>query len=86
MRETLEKLWQDYLLEECDSVKTSKERKMMKNAVELHENLSEILSEEQRNALEKYIDTVCEIDSIFAKKAFFKGCEFVVSFLLEAVK
>ena len=86
MRETLEKLWEDYLLEECDSVKTSEERKMMKNAVELHENLSEILSEEQRNALEKYIDTVCEIDSIFAKKAFLKGCEFAVSFLFEAVK
>ena len=33
MRETLEKLWEDYLLEECDSVKTSEERKMMKNAV-----------------------------------------------------
>ena len=86
MKETLEKLWQEYISDECDSIKTLEERKMIKNVAELHEKVIAILSEEQKNAVEKYIDTICEMDSIFAKKAFFNGCKFAVSFLLEAGK
>ena len=36
-------------------------------------------------ALEEYVDALCDIEALFAKKAFFKGCEFSTSFLLEVV-
>lgn len=86
MKETLEKLWQEYLFDDCALVNSLEERELTKKAGELREKLNELLSEEQRLVTEKYIDTLCDIDFIFAKKAFLKGCEFTVSFLLEAQK
>ena len=53
MKKTLEKLWNEYLLDE--------------NA-----------------AVSKYVDSLCEMNSLFAKKAFFTGCEFTFSFFFEA--
>ena len=35
-------------------------------------------------AVEKYVDALCDLEALFVKKAFLKGCEFAVSFLLEA--
>ena len=34
-------------------------------------------------AVEKYVDVLCDVEAFFVKKAFFKGCEFATSFLLE---
>jgi len=33
--------------------------------------------------VEKYVDALCDLEALFVKKAFLKGCEFAVSFLLE---
>ena len=83
MKETLEKLWSDYLLDECAAIDTDEERNLMKRAVELQEQSNALLNKEQQGAVEKYVDVVCQIDALFAKKAFLKGCEFASSFLLE---
>ena len=72
MKETLEKLWNEYLLDECAEMDTDEERKLTRNASELYEKVAELLNREQEDAVEKYVDALCD-----------KGCEFAVSFLLE---
>ena len=86
MKKTLEKLWNEYLLDECAFVDSDVERCLTKKTAELHEKATNILNKDQKDAVEKYIDALCEIESLFAKKAFIKGCEFAVSFLSETVK
>ncbi|MBQ8717007.1 MAG: hypothetical protein IJY43_04055 [Clostridia bacterium] len=83
MKETLEKLWNEYLLDECAAINTNEERTLMKQTVELHEKVNALLNKEQEEAVEKYVDALCDMEALFVKKAFFKGCEFAVSFLLE---
>ena len=84
MKELLENLWNDYLMEKCAVIDTEEERELNKTAAELHENLNNLLNEEQKNALELYVDALLDSESLLVKKAFFKGCEFAVSFILEA--
>ena len=84
MKQTLERLWNEYLLDKCASIDTDEERNLTKQAVELHEKANILLNKDQKDAVEKYVDALCDIEALFAKKAFFKGCEFAVSFLLEA--
>jgi len=80
----LEKLWDEYLEEECALISTDEERKLVKKAADMHKIANELLTEEQSDAIDKYIDTLCAIHSSFSKKAFLKGCQFATAFLLEA--
>ena len=84
MKETLETLWNEYFMEECAAIDTDEERTRTKKAIELHEKANALLSKEQQVAVEQYVDALCDVEAIFVKKAFVKGCEFAVSFLLEA--
>ena len=84
MNKTLEKLWYEYLSEECTSLRTDEERELTKKAIELHKEANALLNKEQEEAIEKYVDALYDIESHLTKKAFSKGCEFAVSFLLEA--
>ena len=86
MKETLEKLWNEYLLDECAIIDTEEEKNLTKMTAALHEKANALLNKEQQAVIEKYVDSLCELESIFAKKAFFKGCEFSVSFLLETIR
>ena len=86
MRETIEKLWMEYLLDECALMDTDEERELVKETAELHQKANDMLNGEQANAVEKYVDALCDMQALFAKKAFVKGCEFAVSFLLETGK
>ena len=84
LKNTLDKLWNEYFSDVCAAIDTDEERKLTKNAIELHEKANTLLSKEQEDAVEKYVDALCDIEACFVKKAFFKGCEFAFSFLLEA--
>ena len=84
MKKTLEKLWNEYLLDECDEIDTLEEQRLAKKAADLHEKATALLNKEQEEAVEKFVDALGESETLFVKKAFFKGCEFAVSFLLEA--
>lgn len=84
MKETLEKLWNEYLLDECAVIDSDEERNLTQKTAELHEKANALLNREQKEAVEKYVDVLCDIEALFVKKAFLKGCEFAVSFLLEA--
>ncbi len=84
MQEILEKLWNDYFCEECAPIDTEEERELTKKTVELHKKATELLTKEQERAVEAYVDALCDLEAVFVKKAFFKGCEFTLSFLLGA--
>ncbi|MBQ3482573.1 MAG: hypothetical protein IJA78_00165 [Clostridia bacterium] len=84
MKTTLEKLWNEYLLNECAYIDTDEEGNLAKRAVELHEKANTLLNKDQRDAVKKYVEILYDIEALFVKKAFFKGCEFSVSFLFEA--
>ena len=86
MNITLEKLWSEYFAEECAAIDTKKERALAKQALQMHNIANELLTKEQSEALEKYIEVLFEMQDSFVKKAFFKGCEFAISFLLETGK
>lgn len=86
MKKTLEKLWLNYLSDECAVVDTDEERELMRKAVTLHEKANALLNQEQEDAVEKYVDALCDTQAFFVQKAFCKGCEFAVSFLLETKK
>ncbi len=68
MKMTLEKLWNEYLLEQCSAMDTDEERELTKKAVELHGEATDLLTAEQQHAVEAYVDALCEINSLFAKK------------------
>ena len=84
MRSTLEKLWNEYLMDECSYIDTEEERMLVSKTADLHKVATNMLSEEQKDAVEKFTDSLCDLEALFIKKAFCKGCEFSVSFLFEA--
>ncbi len=83
MKKTLEDLWNEYLLEECAAIESEEERNLTKKTAKLHESANALLNNEQKEAVEKYVDALCDLEALFAKKAFLRGCEFSVSFLSE---
>ena len=83
MKETLEKLWTEYLEEDCATFNIGKERELANKSIREHKTINGLLTKEQSACVEEYIDTLLEIESLLVKKAFFKGCEFTASFLLE---
>ena len=84
MKKTMENLWNNYLLDEC-AIMDTEERALLEKAMETQRAVNVLLTKEQNKAVEEYIEALYEIQSIFAKKAFFKGCEFATSFFLEAL-
>ncbi len=84
MKQTLWGLWNDYLLDECGKLETDEEKKLTGAVCDLHEAASALLSKEQAEAVDAYVEALCELEALFARKAFCKGCEFAVSFLREA--
>lgn len=84
MKKTLEKLWNEYLMDECSDIETEEERTLMSKTADLYKAATDMLNEEQKVAVEKFTDSLCDLEALFIKKAFCKGCEFSVSFLFEA--
>lgn len=84
MKETLEKIWNDYFADECARMESKQEKALAKQAINLHNVANDLLSKEQRDAIEKYVDILCDINTSYARKAFVTGCKFATSFLFEA--
>lgn len=79
----LEKLWSDHFAEECAVIDGEKQKDLAKKALEQHRVINEMMTELQRDALEKYLEILFQMQDEFVKRAFFKGCEFASAFLLE---
>ena len=85
MRSTLEMLWDEYMFEECTAIDTIEERRLSKVAIDMHERLSAMLNKEQEDAVQEYVDALCDIHTVFTRKAFLKGCEFSSTFIVETL-
>ena len=85
MNETLEKFWDEFYCSECALIDTNEERELTKKAGLLHETVNTVLNKEQKDAVENYVSALFDLEAVIVKKAFFKGCRFAVSFLLETV-
>ena len=83
MTEIFERLWNRFIVYECAIADTEQERALGDKVAALHEQLCATLNEEQGEAVKRYVDVVCEMEALFAKKAFLKGCELAASFLTE---
>ena len=80
---TIKKLWREYLAEESATM-DDEERKLTKTAARLHEEMNGLISKEAYKAVEKHLEALYELSALTEEKAFIKGCEFAISFLLEA--
>ena len=84
MNPILESLWNEYLINEWAEQVTDEEKELMEKAEELRKEAYALLNEEQRNAVEAYVDCMLERGDITTERAFMTGCKFTVSFLSEA--
>lgn len=80
----LSKLWEEYFAEECARIDTKEEKALMRTVTETQNAANELLTKEGKDAVQAHIEALYELHSRFVKKAFFKGCEFAVSFFLKA--
>ena len=83
MKNTLEKLWEEYFSEECAILDTEEERELISLTAAAHKAANELLTREQQRSVEKFVELLHEMHGITLKKAFCRGCEFATSFLLE---
>jgi|GEM_PF-1370318 len=81
MKDTMDRLWDEYLVDECAKIDTDEQRRLAGRAAELGEAVSRLLSAEQGEALEAYVDSLLDAEAFYIKKAFFMGCELAISFL-----
>ena len=83
MKNTLEKLWEEYFSEECAILDTEEERELISLTAEANKAVNDLLTKEQRISVERFVELLHEMNGITLKKAFCRGCEFATSFLLE---
>ena len=82
MRATMEKLWVEYASQECAIMDTEEERTLAKRALESYDAAKKTLSPSQRDAIERYVDALCELQGYAVRRAFLCGGELATLFLL----
>ena len=83
MKETLENLWNNYLAEECLTIDTEEERYLTKYVGEMRKKANELLTDNQIEAIDKYVEALYNNQDHFTKKAFFMGCKYAIAFFFE---
>ena len=83
MKEIIEKLWNEYLMEECAESISSEENELWEQNGKFRETLYTMLPDEQKVNIDNYIEAFCNIQEKCIKKAFFMGCKFTLSFVSE---
>lgn len=83
MKKLLDDLWDGYFSEECSVIDDEKERELIRRLDDLHKKMNDLMTNEQTDAVEKYIEALYDVQNTFIKKAFFKGCKFTLSFMFE---
>ncbi len=85
MKETIKKLWYDYLYDEEADISNDAERKRINHAmVERSAELQNSLTQEQKKLFDKYAEALYEYVSYEQYKGFEKGSEFAVRFVTES--
>ena len=80
--EEINKLWNEYFGEECSKIDTMEEKTFARRTAEMSKAIDDLLTNEQHRAVDKYIESLYDLQDCLVKKAFFKGCKFTVSFFL----
>ncbi len=86
MKETLEKLWDDYLVESDCKMENQEEIENIRRIMEIEKEITETFNKESKKLFDEYARLADEEGVRFAKNAFIKGVSFSVSFLIEAIK
>lgn len=86
MKQSLEKLWNEYFSAECTAIETEEERKMVHKIAHIHEETNAQLTKEQIDAVDALIEAIYDMQSCTIRKSFFIGCEFAVTFLSQIGK
>ena len=83
MNNILEKLWSEYFCEDCSAINSEEEKAIAKILAQTRNEIENLPINEFRESIENYIAFMYKAQSLALKKAFFKGCEFAISFLVE---
>lgn len=83
MNKILDKLWNEYLIDDCAIFDTDEERGLSKRVSELHGQMAAMLDRKSLSLVEEYVSLLLELEGILSRKAFIRGCEFSASFILE---
>lgn len=82
MRKELEDLWLNYIIE-VPMERNKEEKVTLKKYSDISTLLRSELNNEQKQLLEEYDNTVCELKGISEKYAFIKGVRFTARFIFE---
>ncbi|MBP3401812.1 MAG: hypothetical protein J6K85_02005 [Clostridia bacterium] len=82
-RKTLHTLWE--YIEAFEPFSSEEEKRALRVVIQRVEILEKTLSQEQKELLELYRDSIYELDSICKTEAFVKGIRFATSYLLSAM-
>ena len=86
MKKLFDKLWNGFFAEECASSNTEEERVIAKKVIEIRKTLDKLLTPEQLETAQKYIDALYEMQSFSVKKAFLTGLDFGASLMFHIAK
>lgn len=81
----LSKLWREHFCEDCMIIDTERERALSAELSAARKRLCEILTKEQERIIESYIETLQNLSSEFAEKAFIQGCKLATAILLNVL-
>ena len=84
MKDTLKKLWHDYLLDECGKIKTDDERELLSKLADLSHEIEIALGDKSR-LLDEYTSHLWDANSYLVTRAFCQGISFTANFLFEAL-
>ena len=83
MRRALEFIWDNCFSEVCANIDSQEEQELLKRIIELREKAGALLDQEQASALDAYVTAIYQLQAAFMKKAFFNGCKFATSFIID---
>ena len=86
MTQLFDKIWQEYFFEECTRIETGEEKEIIRKTSELHEKVDSLLTKEESETMQEYVDCIYDGEESFYKKAFLKGVRLALSLFLEAYK
>ncbi len=82
-KKPLHTLWE--YIEAFEPYSSEEETKALRVVIQRAEKLEKALSQEQKELLDLYRDSIYELNSICTSEAFVKGVRFATSYLLSAI-
>lgn len=81
MKEIFGRVWDEHFFENCSDIEKEEDRELLEKAATLREKMFSMLNQEQKIVLTEYIEVLAELETLVAKNAFLKGCDFTSSFI-----